>query len=727
MAISVGSVSVDIVPSTRTFAADLKAKLKGLTIEVPVEANTTRLRAELDEAARGRTATITANADTGAARAQLDEVAQNRTSRISANVSGLSQATSGVSGLAVAVAGLGPALIPIVAAVGGLVAVLAAPIAAVAGGLTIGGLIAGAAIKETQTQQKAITELAKKVAAAKLQVAAASTPSGRKSATLREAEAVQAYQAALAKVTPAQNKFLAAQTQLKKSFSGLVASSGTAIFGPVITGMNLLGKILPKLSPLIKDVAGGINTLLSELGKAVSGRGFSAFVAEFGSLARSSIVSFGHIFANVMQGLFFFFRAFAPASKGFLSAFEGLTGSFAKFSANLGRSKGFSSFLTYLSTVGPKVASTLGHLVGALVKVGVVLAPLGGIVLNLVDAFDKFIIAANPHTLVAIAAAIGAVAAAVLIFGSGGTAAVVGLVVGLGGALAYAYTHSTRFRDALASIGNFLKNEFGPPLRDAAKKLLPALASGFNSIKDAVQRNQGLFRVLVDALKLVADIIAKIVIPAVTTLWSKEIPLLGKAIGVILDTIKFLSNALLDMAKFGLTAFKLLVQAALSAFGIIVDGAAAAFGWIPGIGGKVKKAQTAFHEFADNVTGALDAAIKGVQNLQDTLNNVKPPKPIKVPVILGVLNDLPIPLVPGSKPKTPPPSPHSVVRRPTAGPSPRFASNALAPLSQAQESSLGGHSGPLVNVEKVVAQDVNDMLRQLQQRTQLAGLSGRRP
>jgi hypothetical protein len=59
-----------------------------------------------------------------------------------------------------------------------------------------------------------------------------------------------------------------------------------------------------------------------------------------------------------------------------------------------------------------------------------------------------------------------------------------------------------------------------------------------------------------------------------------------------------------------LTGFRHWLAFWFSFVGAFLHGAAAAFGWLPGIGGKLKKARDAFDGFRDRVLGALDAQIK---------------------------------------------------------------------------------------------------------------------
>lgn len=811
MAISVGSVSVDVVPSTRGFAERLKAKLKGLTVNIPVEVDTSKVRAQVEEstksnrprikvdadtdaftakiradaarisksalvdlpitadaerlrrdiktqteliskltkieipvdieeatALRSKMAveldilkamaasanpTVNVDADTGAAEAKIAAVTRDRHANVS--VGGITAATQGISGLALAIITLGPALIPITAAIAGLGAALVAPLALAGGGLTIGAILGGFAIKDTLEQKKQIADLAKKVDASRLALSKATTPSGKRSAQLQLAADTKAYQAALAALSPAQNKFLDSLDKLKGSFKGLLASTGGALFAPFIKGMDLLAKIMPSLKPLVTGVSRAIGTLLDDLGKAASGPGFKAFMRTFGREAGRAIVAFGRMFGNFGKGLFGLFRAFGPVSAGFVKGLSGTAKSFADWSKNLGSSKSFQSFLTYVRDVGPKVATALGHIFGALGKIAAVLAPLGGVALALLDGLSKFIINAKPGQIAAIGYALGVVAVAVAALG-GPAIAIPAALLAIGGAFAFAYTHSEPFRKVIDGVGRVFTDHLLPALRDAAQKVFPAIVSAFDSVKKSVHDNQGLFRVLGDVLKLWGKTLVDVVIPALATFYSVAIPALGKAIGLAITSVRLLANGWLLMARAGLEAFRLLVTAALSTFDTILTAADKALGWLPKFGPKIHDARQSFDDFKSGTVAALNAAIGKVRDLQSELNTIKP-KTVKIHF---QVDKPPALLAPGGLPIFKPEgagATGAIVNRPTVALIGESGPEALVPLSQTPGNAAlptGGRTGPQFNVERVVAQDVNDFLLQMQVRSRQAGIGG---
>lgn len=727
MAISVGSVAVDVVPDMRKFTPELKAKTADISVDVGIEAQLDQFRAQIEEATRARTATVNVNADTALAESQIDAVARDR--RASVGISGLSEVTSGVSALGLAVATLGPALIPVTAAVAGLGLALAGPVAAAGGGLTIGALIAGKAIADTNKQQKQITDLAKKVSAAKLAVSQATTDAGRKSALARETAAVQAYQAALAQLTPEQAKFIDAQARLKGAFASLTTTAGPIIFGPVIKGMDLLAEVLPKVKPLLRGVADGIDVLLTDLSKAASGPGFKAFISAFGAGARDAIIGFGRIFESVSKGLVSFFGAFAPLSRDFAKGLGAAASGFADWAKSLSSSKSFQGFLAYVRDVGPKVAAAFGHMFQALGKIGVVMAPLGGLVLGLVDGLSQMISTATPAKLAAVATGIGAIGVAVL-FATGGVSGIIPAILGLGVGLTYAYEHSTKFRDVVGSIGRFFSDRLLPALEHAWKIVLPGIRKGFDNVKDSIQKNHGLFVVLGDVLKGLGNALLDKVLPAIATFYSVYLPILGKAIGGAIATVKVLADGFLTLAEFGLKAFKFLANGALGTFDLILTAADKGLSWIPGIDDKIHGARVAFDNFKDGTISALDGAIGKVRDLRLELDGLKP-KSLEVRLKVTTQQLVANPSL--GKPRILPEGAGArgaIINRPTvllAGEN--YRPEALVPLDQTPGNrSLpgAGVGGPLINIESLTPANYSEFMREVQTRARQASLSGMR-
>lgn len=386
--ISVGSVSVDVVPDTRGFAEELRTKLAGISVDVGINADTSAARAQIEEVARARSATINADADTGAAEAKLDEVARPRDARIHADV-------GNVSGLLTGIVALGPALVPITAAVAGLGLALGAPVAAAGGGLTVFGLIAGKEIANTNKVAKQIADLKKR----------AQTLVDPKASAAAAAQA-KALEASL---TGPQKAFLTAKSTLAGAFDTLTKKAGGAIFRPIVQGMQLLGTLMPQLAPIIRSVSGALSGILRLISDSAKGGALKDFLGFLGQMAGPTLTAAAVILGNLADGFGGLFSAFMPVAGQLTGGLLQLSGAFADFGRNAGSNKGFQSFVAYVQQVGPQVAATLGSIVGAVVHVGAALAPIGPLVLGGIKLLADTISAIPTPVLTVLAGVIGTV------------------------------------------------------------------------------------------------------------------------------------------------------------------------------------------------------------------------------------------------------------------------------------------------------------------------------
>lgn len=579
--ITVGSVAVDIVPDTRGFAEKLKAKLADLTADIRITADTTEARAQIEELTRSRSTTINANADTTEAEAQLDAVARTREAGIRADA-------SGISGLVAGALALGPALIPVTAAITGLVAALGAPLAVAGGGLTVFGVISGMAIKSTEKQKKQIDDLKKKVDAAKLSlsqtnasIAASSSPNSasadarRAAAQKKVTDAVAAYHVALSALSPAQKRFLTAQEALKESFHKLITAAGPAVFGPFTAAMRALAALMPRLAPILHSVSSALSSVLLDIKRSVQGGQLGKFIDTLGTFAGPMITTFAVVLENIATGFVGLLAAFTPLAGGLLNKVSSLSSAFADFGRTAGTNKGLQSFIAYVQQVGPQVAAVLGEVITAVVHLAVALAPIGSVSLGSIGVIAKIISAIPTDVILSLVAGFIAYAAAIRII--------------------------TPLIKAWAVVQAILDGELAlNPIGIVVVALAALVAELVYAYK-----NSETFRAIVQAA---FEAVAKAVDFAKDH-WKLLIALLlgpfGAAIIFVVDHLHTVEN----VAR---TVFKFIVDAFLSLVGAIVHGAAKAFGWVPGIGPKLKAAASAFDDFRDRVNAALD----GIQSLK---------------------------------------------------------------------------------------------------------------
>ena len=152
---------------------------------------------------------------------------------------------------------------------------------------------------------------------------------------------------------------------------------------------------------------------------------------------------------------------------------------------------------------------------------------------------------------------------------------------------------------AIAWLGGAAKATWGV-LQQGYQAALPALKFVMDNVRDGINSLTStginwkqLLAATIPVLKVTAAIIGGVIVVALVAL-SMQFRIAAEGFKQLVPAFRFVAGFILTQ------------------MGIIVDGAAWAFGWIPGIGPKLKWAQSQFHQFADGVNNALS----GIQDKQ---------------------------------------------------------------------------------------------------------------
>lgn len=600
--VEVSRASVRILPDTSHLLADLKADLEEIERRVSIDVKASVDSAELTASAREAVTEAQAAAGDIDIKARVDV---SQLSQVESALAGATSASSGLLGnfslLGAAAGLLGPALIPLTAVIGGLVAALAAPLAVTAGGVTVFGLLAGFAVKDTLDQIKNIDKLDEKL-------------SGLKKDTQDYRDTLADLQLAQSGLTPAQAAFASALDKLKGAFANLPQG---VLLKPLTDAMSLLAKVLPDLTPILKAVSGVFSDLVGDLDKVVSSPGFKKFIQAFAHDLGRDLRSLAKIAGNIFIGLGGLFGALDDTlSQGVLKSLEGITGKFADFGRDAKNNKGLQSFVNYVKQNMPKVGDLISNSFGLLGDALRDLAPFGSAVLDFLNGITGALRDLGPLAGPVAAALSGLALGSIL--GGPQAGLVVGVVLGLAAGLKKVYDNSRPLQRVIRDIGDYFTKTWLPLIKDAARDVVPAFKDAIKDVSDTIRDNRGLFKVLGDVIVALGS---AAVISAIEQV-ALNIRLIGKAFKFGTAAVKLWANVTITLFRVILRGIKALVTVILSQFTTIVDGAAAAFGWLPGVGGDIKNAQKRFHEFTDGITDGIDTADGALRDLQTQINEV---------------------------------------------------------------------------------------------------------
>jgi SLT domain-containing protein/phage-related protein len=273
-----------------------------------------------------------------------------------------------VNGLAGITAAAGPAT----AAVGAL----GASFAAAGAGAVAYGVVAASAISKVVEASEEVAKIEEKI---------------KQADSAKERIAAQKELAAIyANMSAEQRKALKNLQEFKSFWSGFVQSFEKPIFQAFGTSLQIAKNGLNLLKPTIANVSDVMVELTEKFNKVLQGPTMKGFFEWLSTNAPESIYNFAHVFGNSFRGMMNLFQAFSPLGASMEEGLVGMTRRFAEWSAGLSNSKAFQSFIDYAKQNGPTLLRIIGNVATFVKNLGVLLAPLGAKVLDVLEVITGF-------------------------------------------------------------------------------------------------------------------------------------------------------------------------------------------------------------------------------------------------------------------------------------------------------------------------------------------------
>lgn len=449
-----------------------------------------------------------------------------------------------------------------------------------------------------------------------------------------------------------------------KEWSASLAGSTMPIF---TRGIEFLRDLLPSLTPIVKGVSREISGFVDTLGEGTAGRVFREFGKNVQQNGAGSLRTFLDIARNVIVGVVGILNAFMPAADGVSGGIEKMTARFAEFGAQLGKSREFQEWLAQMREQGPGIMQTFGDIARTVVTVIQALGPLAGLGLKTAQAFAALVAAIPTPVLKILAQAIiitnvalklyaiyqAAAAAATWLFSTSVTANT-GVVYT--NRIALVLHRLMLLANAVATAASTAATVAWTIAMRVARATILAMRYALVALRLAAVLTAAGFRILAVAMisNPIGAVIALIVALGLAFIvaWKKSETFrniikgslrairdaamavgrwfAGPFVDFFVATWRLIKKYLVDpivkfftktlpggarAARDGVTgAFRWLVDKVLAYFGMIIKGASKIFGWVPGVGGKLKKASKAFDQFRKDV----NAALGGIKNKNQT-------------------------------------------------------------------------------------------------------------
>lgn len=206
--------------------------------------------------------------------------------------------------------------------------------------------------------------------------------------------------------------------QLKTRYSDLQKATQGPVFDIFDKGLQIAYDLLGKVQPLIEPITKAIGGAVDQIGAAVDGNDFSAFLSFVGAQAPHAITQLTTGMLGFGGGMSRLLEQFAPFIDKFVDGFARVGTEFDRWAGDLGSNTGFQKFLGYAEGEVPKLVALFINAWNAAKNLAVGLAPVGDALLNIVNQALKFIASLPPKTITDIAVALLAIAVAVKTVGA---------------------------------------------------------------------------------------------------------------------------------------------------------------------------------------------------------------------------------------------------------------------------------------------------------------------
>lgn len=272
---------------------------------------------------------------------------------------------------------ISPASVPALAAVTGGVMALSSSFAAAGVGAAAFGAVATSSLNSVFDAAEEVQKLEEKIANA----------DSAKERIKAQQELAKLYEG----MTEAQRNALKELQSFQSFWADFTKQFETPVFEAFANVLQGAKTLLQGLAPTIGNVADVVVELTNEFNQALQSSSMKGFFEWLETNAAESIYNFAHIFGNLFVGVLNLLQAFAPLGASMEEGLLRLTERFREWSASLSQSNGFQQFIEYVKENGATLVSILGNVAKVIGVLLYALAPIGSVVLQIINAVTGFI------------------------------------------------------------------------------------------------------------------------------------------------------------------------------------------------------------------------------------------------------------------------------------------------------------------------------------------------
>lgn len=217
--------------------------------------------------------------------------------------------------------------------------------------------------------------------------------SGANSALSKLAPMFSGVSAVMEQASGSFQKFID-KSPIAEQFFNMLNTTGVSVFQTLLSAVGQFGagfmQVINLLEPLMTNMANGFDNLAERFLNWSQAVGTEKNFQKFAEYVQQALPLIGSIFGSTFQGIINLFASFGDNSLIIFESLAQMAERFKQWSATIKESDGFQKFIQYVQENGPTVISLIGNVIMTIVNLGVALAPLGAVVLDVVNAFFEF-------------------------------------------------------------------------------------------------------------------------------------------------------------------------------------------------------------------------------------------------------------------------------------------------------------------------------------------------
>ena len=189
---------------------------------------------------------------------------------------------------------------------------------------------------------------------------------------------------ALDKLTPAAQALVSQLAQLAPVMDELKASS-QAGFGGIADGLEAVARRAPDLERIFSSVSYGLGQIAAATGESLASDRWDEFFSFLEANAAPALADMAASAGSLGHALAELWMAFDPINDDFSTGLRESAAAFDDWASGLSQTEGFEEFLAYIEESGPRVWDALGAIANALLQIIEAAAPVGSVVLPILE------------------------------------------------------------------------------------------------------------------------------------------------------------------------------------------------------------------------------------------------------------------------------------------------------------------------------------------------------